>query len=129
MDKVTLKELMLYKLKDSTYHALRAVYEVENEFEKKEIIIPKIILPFYKSGPQFEDRWYGREEGIKPFAKHYVDLGFGMMEMGCGTGHDGQNNICYSEKILEEKTHTMTLSEIEKKLGYRINLVSEKEEE
>lgn len=129
MDKYTLKELHLYKLKDSTYHALRAVYEVENEFEKKEIIIPKIILPFYMSGPKFEDHWFGREGGIRPFAEHYVDLGFGMLKMGCGTGHPGCDNICYSEKVLEEKAQTMTLSEIEKKLGYKINLVAEKEEE
>lgn len=46
----------------------------------------------------------------------YVDLGFGKLQI--------KDNI-YEIKRIKEKEQTMTLSEIENKLGYKINLVSE----
>lgn len=46
----------------------------------------------------------------------YVDLGFGKLPV--------KYNI-YEIKRIKDKEQTMTLSEIEEKLGYKINLVSE----
>ena len=46
----------------------------------------------------------------------YVDLGFGKLPI--------KDNI-YEIKRIKEKEQTMTLAEIEEKLGYKINLVSE----
>ena len=46
----------------------------------------------------------------------YVDLGFGKLPI--------KDNI-YGIKRIKEKEQTMTLAEIEEKLGYKINLVSE----
>lgn len=46
----------------------------------------------------------------------YVDLGFGKLPV--------KDNI-YKIKRIKDKEQTMTLSEIENKLGYKINLVSE----
>ena len=36
-------------------------------------------------------------------------------------------NVYYVDTMVEEKVHKMTLSEIEKKLGYKIELVGEKQ--
>lgn len=46
----------------------------------------------------------------------YADLGFGKLPV--------KDNI-YEIKRIKDKEQTMTLAEIEKKLGYKINLVSE----
>ena len=48
----------------------------------------------------------------------FVDLGFG--DLRCVDDKIKYENIC-------KKEHEMTLSEIERKLGYKIKLVSEKE--
>lgn len=50
----------------------------------------------------------------------YVDLGFDKLPVKDNT---------YKIKRIKDKEQTMTLSEIEKKLGYKINLVSESERE
>jgi hypothetical protein len=54
-----------------------------------------------------------------------VDIGFGYMPL---VYEDPRNKIFYTETVIEEKTHEMTLDEIEEKLGYKVKIVSKKEE-
>jgi hypothetical protein len=56
-----------------------------------------------------------------------VELNNGQGNMNLGFGKLQIDK--YATEILEEKQKTMTLAEIEKRLGYKINLVSEKNRE
>lgn len=48
----------------------------------------------------------------------FLNLGFGSLRCAYGL---------YETRVIKEKQHEMTLADIEKKLGYKIKLVSEKE--
>jgi hypothetical protein len=118
-----LKSLKLKRDKDGRYY-LRAVYEMEDNYRRTELIIPKILLPV-SSYPTIKtdcDPYFA----LHPHAT--ANIGFGAMDLGKGIAYPDVAECCYAEKILEEKTQTMTLAEIEKKLGYKINLVSEEKE-
>lgn len=97
----------------------KAVYECENEYKKVEVIIPRIgLLVDTKHLPMIAtesttsslilDRWlidiFGTQRPLRP----------------------DKNGHVYYEKVIEEYPQKMTLAEIEKKLGHKIELVSEK---
>ena len=116
-----LRSLKLKKDKDGQYY-LRAVYDQEDSYRKTELIIPKIMLPI-SNYPVIKKE--GHEWNFRP--ESFANIGFGDMQLGKGASYSDTPECCYTIKIIEEKTRTMTLSEIEEKLGYRINLVAEKE--
>ena len=118
-----LRSLKLKKDKDGRYY-LRAVYDQEDSYRKTELIIPKIMLPIsnYPVIKEESGEWYRLPQST-------ANIGFGDMQLGKGVSYPDAPECCYTIKTIEEKTRTMTLSEIEKKLGYRINLVAEKEVE
>ena len=115
-DKYELKDLQLYK-EDGGYY-LAAVYHHENEKGIYEVTIPKIHL-FIRKEPiiKIPMRGYGIYEESST-----IDLGFG----DCSILPDADGSM-YMEKLIKEKIHDMTLSEIEKKLGSKVRVVSEKE--
>lgn len=110
---------------------LELVYEYENESGKYKLIIPKIDLEICTERlPKFS-----QESGfINP--RYIADLG-GIHYDLCSTDvrcrdKDGKlryvPDSSYVTVLLEEKKHEMTLEEIEKKLGYKVKIVSEKED-
>ena len=120
---IQLKTLELFEA-DGGRHYLRAIYQYETNRGVYELVIPKIFLPvLYHNLPKIinEGSWYPTV---------MVDMGFGELEainITC-TEIDSKNKINYYVRTIEEKVQTLTLSEIEQRLGYKINLVSEKEE-
>lgn len=114
-DKYKLKDLQLYKEEDGYY--LAAIYHHENDKGIYEVTIPKIHL-FIMKEPimKIPLQRYGRYEEAPT-----IDLGFG----DCDICKD-KNDHLFTEKLIEEKVHDLTLSEIEKKLGYKVRVVSEK---
>lgn len=118
-----LRSLKLEKDKDGL-HYLRAVYDQEDSYRKTELIIPKIMLPI-TNYPTIKNEC----DAYDIFPRTTVNIGFGDMYCSKGVAYPDIEECCYTVKTIEEKTRTMTLSEIEKKLGYRINLVAEKEEQ
>lgn len=116
--KWTLKDLSLHKEENSKWHTyyLTAVYEVENESGIYELTIPKIDLPVRNGIPDMtvEHNWYGEDHTE-------INLGFGDLELL----HDSGRPAWFA-KCVKEKTHELTMAEIEKKLGYKIKIVSEK---
>ena len=110
-----LMELHLYGHSGQYY--LSAKYRVENEKSVREIDIPKIslgVMPDYLSIKQ---------EGDGPYKDIRANLGFGWLPLE----PSGRMNAYFTETVLEEKTHEMTLEEIEKKLGYKVKIVSKVE--
>lgn len=55
-----------------------------------------------------------------------VNIGFGYLPLDFATV-DGAD-IMFKDTILEEKYTEMTMDEIEKQLGYKVKIVSEKKE-
>lgn len=136
MEKVTLKSVRAYK--DKTYNPnheffLELVYEVENDSGIYEHIYPKVDLCINKSRlPILENN-----TSLYPFAEDYIhfddDVTMPLMKTNITVKNlKGKEVKCehtyYVVRTIKEKTHKMTLSEIEEKLGYKIELVSEKGE-
>lgn len=89
---------------------LSAEYTYDDEYSTRKLSIPKIRLINCFQEPCF------RLEGDAT----YVDAGFGE----CRVEPDSTGK-CYTMTTLKEKPQEMTLSEIEKKLGYKVKIVSE----
>ena len=115
-----LVDLQLHKEeleKSAETYYLSATYRYENDRGIYEVTIPKILLPI-------------RDVIMKTpmsathirYAETFVDIGFGDLLVL----PDDDGRMIY-EKLIEEKVHDMTVTEIEKKLGYKIRVVSEKE--
>lgn len=106
-----LKRLMLGK--DDSGHYLSAIYEFENEAGVYELIFPKIRLQISLiNAPVISrDDWREPEK---------VNLGFGELPLEGDPG--------YTIKTIREKVHDVTIEEIEKKFGYKIRIVKEKDQ-
>lgn len=113
-----LTKLELYSENDEYY--LRAEYEVIYTHRKTKITIPKIKLPLFNN-PLIAtaDVPLGLMY-TKPM--HEVNIGFGKLEM-C---NDQKDRFMY-EEVLKEYPQKMTVDEIEKELGYKVEIVSKKE--
>ena len=112
-----LKDLQLHKDKDGDYY-LSAVYITEDKRGIYETTIPHICLPLTNHAViniPCGDIYF------KPTPT--VDIGLGELFMD-----QDENGHYHVVRTIEEKVHNMTLSEIEKKLGYKVRVVSEKEE-
>jgi hypothetical protein len=110
-DEIELKHLEMYKEKDTYY--LKAVYEHTTKYRKERLIIPKIILPVNPKNVIINHATCYNHEAN-------VNIGFGNLPI---LEKDG---FSYIVKILEEYPQKMTLEEIEKKLGYKVEIVSKK---
>ena len=127
-----LKSAKLFKEDDEDFLELR--YECEDNLGIYEIIIPKMELPIWTNRTPFL-----QTEQVSNFLLPRPDTvyaSFGDFKLKLHSkdvkvktidGDDVVDNTCYLTNMIKEKKHKMTLSEVEKKLGYKIELVSEKE--
>ena len=108
-DKYELKDLQLHE--ENHGYFLTAIYRHENDQGIYECIIPKIGLPIRTEPivkiPMIDPRCVGDRDFPT------IDLGFG----DCIIFRDTKGHL-FTEKLIKEKVHDLTLSEIEKKLGY-----------
>ena len=115
---MTIKDLQLYKENNKYYFS--AVFNYEDKKGYYEISVPKIELPIsccQVSTENSYDTWYGYQKTAK------VDFGFCVLD---ASPVDVNNNeTLFTMKLIEEKVHPMTLAEIEKELGYKIELKKE----
>ena len=119
-----LNSLNLYE-KDGRYF-LNAEYLYEDDKGKYRMLIPAIALPFRDIDQAPIINSYHGLDGYS-----YMNVNghqFNLYNGSCFTEKTGKiENVQYAIETLEEKTHEMTISEIEKKLGYKIKIVGEKE--
>jgi hypothetical protein len=111
-----LTDLHLNK-KDGSYYYLSATLLHEDEKGYYEINVPKIPLHISKEinlTHSIETNTY------VPYEYATIDLGFGELDIF----KDDDGNF-FTATCIEEKTHEMTIDEIEKKLGYKIKIVKE----
>ena len=109
----TIKDLQLYKENNRYY--LSALVEHEDEREVQEMSIPKIEFPVERNciiDKTVIDRNY------KPHTVISINFGFGKLYV---EPFDNNDNY-YTINCVEEKVYKMTLADIEKELGYKIEL-------
>lgn len=96
----------------------KVVIEAENEHQKVEITIPRIDLLVNTSRiPTIShELLYGER-----FRDYTIDIFGSTLPLR----RDERGNVYY-EKVIKEYPQKMTLAEIEKKLGHKIELVSDK---
>lgn len=124
MKKSELKDIQFYE-EDGLYY-LRLKYILEDDKFIKELEIPKVRVPFNPfSFPEFSSRVYDDFHHIE-----LVNLHTSSGSLSLYPGETSKaNHVYYTFKILKEKTTEMTVEEIEKKLGYKIKIVSNHEKE
>lgn len=121
---------------DSKRYYMKIVYEVESENDVREIIIPKVDLGIFSNRIPLLN--------IKTFS--LSDLSDDVCSMNLANGATlplyktdvecvnkfGENvtikDVEYLEVIKKETPKKMTVNEIEKKLGYKIEIVGENED-
>lgn len=106
---VKIEKLNLLNENDKYYLDVALLVETEDSINRCK---SKLILPINEGNFSIVlNSAYGRRES-------FFNLGFG--ELQCV-----DNN--YEIEVIKEKPHEMTISDIEKNLGYKIKIVSEKE--
>lgn len=119
-DNYKLKSLELYSeivndMGDVEYF-LKAVYEYKDKYKKSELVVPKIHLRVNHYNPIINIPC----ASIDMMVEGYIDLGFGDLPM------IPVNKALCTERILEEYPQKMTMEELEKKLGHKVEIVSKK---
>lgn len=124
-----LKDAKLFK--ENGMYFLSLTYTAEDMSGVYELIIPKMNIHncLYKS-PLFESKI---ERVFESVTVLFDDCQFKLSKKDvCFKGADGKEHIAedvyYLVNTVEKKTHKMTLSEIEEKLGYKVEIVSKKED-
>lgn len=112
-----LKNIELFEENGQYY--LKLKYILEDEHRIRELEIPKVMIPF--------------NANIYPYINKSLNSDacgliacYGNYELAILSGETTHaNHVYFTEKIIEEKRKEMTITEIEKKLGYKIKIVSE----
>lgn len=121
MEKITLKKAKL--VNDDGVYYLDLTYECEDDRIRKEVNIPRVKLELEWNGNVDTDHRYS------PYSIdtiHRITLVDNKYRLGKIYSSEAMDTIAYIEKILEEKVQELTLSDIEKKLGYKIKIVNDK---
>lgn len=120
----TLESLKLYKDTKSGRFYLKAVYIIENDHDIRRITIPRIAIPvnpgYFDLTHNNGNEYCGEEAFLNGFNGTKLQLEKGKIS---GISKDA----FYAVETVKEKTTKLTVSEIEKRLGYKIEIVSEKE--
>mgnify|MGYP003292955981 CR=1 FL=1 len=103
---------------DSKGYYVSVKYRVESDRDIREIDIPKIRLPINPNLLRL--RTFGQYS-------HQCEANIGFGYLPCEYVKRDGHDIYFTETVIEEKTHEMTLDEIEKELGYKVKIVNKKE--
>lgn len=124
-EKSNLEKAELYQ-EDGAYY-LRLKYVIENDRETYELYVPKVDIgldagwyPFLDSSTTYNTTYI--EDNCKLILRSRE---FDVRRGNLCAGGNTYGNILFLRRIIDEKTKKMTVAEIEKKLGYKIEIVSE----
>lgn len=104
------------KLNKDPYYSLDIKYEMETSGEIKEFHLPNVRLPLKN-----DYFWIGTNHTGRYLIDCDVDVGFGTTKL-----NPDDKGKFYYERVIKTKTKEMTLEEIEKKLGHKVKIVSDK---
>ena len=122
--KVEFKSIEVY---EEVHHGIKSylakvVIEAENDYRKVEITIPRIDL-MVDTGRIPRIDCLTRTVGYPEYA--LCDYSIDIFGSTLPLRRDERGSVYY-EKIIKEYPQKMTLAEVEKKLGHKIELVSDK---
>lgn len=120
MKNYKLVDLQLHKEEkdNSVFYYLSATYQYENDRGVYEATIPKIHLPIAYHGEPI------MRTSVSRYPYHEdntIDIGFGEVAI-----LKDDTGAMFYERLIKEKIYDMTIDEIEKKLGYKVRVVSGK---
>lgn len=118
--KVTLTDLELKKDVYGNYY-MAAKYRIEDTSSIRELSIPHIHLNISQSKAVIRMDYLEICDKVTDLITPEADIGLGFMPL---LMENPRNMAYFTETVLEEKTHEMTLDEIEKKLGYKVKIVN-----
>lgn len=126
MKKHEYKSVELYEEKGQYY--LKLVFTTEDDREIAEVTVPRVKLPLSTDVfPSINIRHDYDICGYPLPPDATIKCGRGSdLRLEKGKVDDVVDGVYYVAKILEEKTRELTLAEIEKKLGYKVKIVSDK---
>lgn len=116
-------------VEDDGQYYLSVEYLIEDANRIEKVTIPRVEVPFNsKVMPELTEEYdepcweignFGERLGYPRRINHYIKTGYGnTMKIAKLDG------ISYTVETIKEKEHEMTIEEIEKKLGYKIKIVS-----
>ena len=128
---VKLKEVKAYTESNGEWF-LKLVYTYDDDNGKHEFTYPKVCLPFYQSSIPFLTTTTNKLS-IEDF-DNFIQIASFEFDGGCpvfrGIVVDPRTNkplemqCIVADILVEPKVHKMTLEEIEEKLGYKVEIVS-----
>jgi hypothetical protein len=128
---VRIKNVNLYTERDACSRVVKYYLDVTYQTENLECVcdihIPKIELPISNDIMISRERVPFDEYNPNPtlyVVKDTVDLGFGPLPLKYIKGEHSEP-VLYTVKVIKEKTKKMTVAEIEKALGHKVEIVSE----
>ena len=122
-NKCFLKDAQIYIQDDTRY--LKLVYEYEDSYGIHELTIPQVEFPF---GNRL-DLTYICENNpeLQRLSIRLCTVGdFANVYLHDTKSHDGL--VYYVDKIVKRKPKKMTIEEIERELGYKVEIVSSRKE-
>ncbi len=122
----TLKTAYAYCEDDKYY--LKLVYEYESDDGTHQLIFPKVSFSFRQDRiPNIYTGCYD----ASLYLETYIDSKLLLTEV-TATNYDGETITTSSASVVDclikKKAHKMTIEEIEKELGYKVEIVSKKGE-
>ena len=126
--KYTFKEINTFQENNMWYMSM--IVERETDREVTNIVIPKVKLVDVNDKLMIRTLYFfGKQDGMKVGFGQYDNLyecEEGELFYDDGISSPKKINAYYKETVIKEKTHELTIEEIEKKLGYKVKIVSKK---
>lgn len=94
------------------------VYIIEDDTQIRKVVIPRAKLPINRGVCPDIDKEHSSILDLNP--TYFINAGYGSCIMPLDK-HDG---YYYTVELLKEKPRKMTVPEIEKALGYKVEIVS-----
>lgn len=117
-------------IEDDGLYFLRTIYEYENDKGKYELYIPKMFLGVEKRVlPDIRSECsFGVTEHFAYIFGNRFCLAEDVVICNNLRNETVENKCTHLIRTIEEKRHEMTLEQIERELGYKVKIVSEKGE-
>lgn len=122
-NKCFLKDAQIYTQDDTRY--LKLVYEYEDGYGIHELTIPQVEFPF---GNRLDLTYICENNpALQRLSIHLCTEGdVANVYLHDSKSYDGL--VYYTDKIIKRKPKKMTIEEIERELGYKIEIVSSRKE-
>lgn len=116
--KRTAKDVKAYRESNGKWF-MSVVYTVEDEHSIREVWYPKIELPVDNALITTAWAWGSQSDCIMELPSR------ALVVLAGSTVVDGQEEICLCrETLIKHKPEKLTMEEIEKRLGYKVEIVS-----